>query len=292
MNHELKCWLEQVKAKWISDERYIARKYKKSTGKDLDLVNPQTFTAKIQWLKLYWRPAILTQCADKVEVRKFVAERTNAELIKKTYGVYDRVEDIDLDELPSAFVLKVNRGCKLNIFCPDKSKLDWEGSKKLLRRYMTTNQYYPTREWAYKNIVPRILCEEHLTPGGEDIGEFNFYCFNGTPRIVEVIHGSGGACGVNMFDLELNLLERKYSTPPLSFAPQKDEAFEAMREYAAALCQGFPFVRVDLFQVGGRVLFGELSFYPLGGMLAFRPTGFDGFLGSFLELPAPVAEGE
>jgi len=286
-------WMDRTKAELISDERYISRKYRRIVGKELDLHNPQRFTEKIQWLKLFWRPVILTKCADKIEVQGFVAERTGPELLKKLYGVYDRVEDIDLQSLPKAFVLKLNHGCKLNIFCADKSKLDWTRSKSQLREYMKTNHYYSSREWAYKNIVPRILCEEHLTPNGEDIHEYNFWCFNGKPWFVELaVHGSNCVLRGNMFDLELNVMERSYGAPPLLELPQKTPKYMDMLHCAENLCRDFPFVRVDLFKVNERFCFGELTFYPYGGIFRFRPAPLDDYFGSILALPGPVTEGD
>ena len=185
-------------------------------GKRLNLQNPRAFTEKIQWLKLNWRYDILTQCADKYEVRKFVEERIGPEILKELYGVYEKPEDIDINELPDAFVLKVNHGCKQNIFCKKKSELDWNHSVRLLKKYLKANYYYPYREWAYKNIVPRIICEEHLTKNGEILYEYGFYCYDGVPRLVEINEYKAELHRVNMFDLDLNLLENKYRFP--SFA--------------------------------------------------------------------------
>lgn len=271
---------------YISDEKYLTRKYKKRMGKRLNLQNPQAFTEKIQWLKLNWRYDILTRCADKYEVRKFVEGRVGPELLKKLYGVYDKVEDININQLPDAFVLKVNHGCKQNIFCTKKSELDWNHSVGLLKRYLKTKRYYRHREWAYKNIVPRIICEEHLTKDGETMYEYNFYCYSGVPRLVGIIENKTGCSRWNMFDLDLNLLERKYKMPALSEPIVKPAQFEKMVEYASKLSQEFPFVRVDLFYTNNRVYFGEMTFYPLAGLDQIRPESFDLFLGSYLQLPA------
>ena len=129
--------------------------------------NPRAFTAKIQWLKLNWRRDILTRCSDKYEVRKFVEERVGPEILKELYGVYNKVEDIDISRFPDAFVLKPTHGYDQNIFCQKKSKFDWNLSAGLLEKYLKYNHYRLHREWAYKNIVPRIICEEHLTKNEE-----------------------------------------------------------------------------------------------------------------------------
>jgi hypothetical protein len=249
------------------------------------LRKPQAFSEKIQWLKLNWRHDILTQCADKYEVRKFVTNRIGPELLKELYGVYEKTEDIDINQLPDAFVLKVNHGCRQNIFCPKKSELDWYQSAKLLNEYLKDNLYYTYREWAYKNIVPRIICEEYLTMDGEALYEYSFYCYDGVPRLVEIYEDNAGCTRGNMYDLNLKLLENKYKNPPLHEPITRPPQFDRMLEYAAKLSADFPFVRVDLLDVKNRIYFGEMTFYPLGGMAKIRPESFDYFLGSYLQLP-------
>jgi len=219
-------------------------------------------------------------------VRKFVEERIGPEILKKLYGVYDRVEDIDISRFPEAFVLKVTHGCKKNVFCKSKSEFDWNRSADLLKEYLKSNHYRLHREWAYKNIVPRIICEEYLTKRGETLYEYKFFCYDGVPRLVQIIEDNLAIRRQSMFDLDLNLLEVTSSLPPLLEPVAKPTHFEKMLEYASKLSGGFPFVRVDLFYVNTRVYFGEMTFYPSAGMYPFTPTSFDLILGSYLKLPS------
>lgn len=272
--------------RFISDKKYLALMYRIKIGKRLSMQNPQAFTEKIQWLKLNWRCDILTQCQDKYEVRKFVENRIGSESLKNLYGVYHKPEDIDINRLPDAFVLKVNHGCKQNIFCKKKSELDWNHTVSLLKEYLKNNLYYPHREWAYKNIVPRIICEQHLTKNGEILYEYGFYCYDGVPRVVEINEYQAELHRVNMFDLDLNLLENKYGSPPLQVTVTRTSQFGRMLEYSTILSKGFPFVRVDLLYVNNRIYFGEMTFYPLAGLCKLDPESFDYFLGSFLQLPS------
>ena len=282
----LRCFGKIFLDRHVSDEKYIRLLYRMKMGRCLNLIAPQTFSEKIQWLKLYWRQDILTQCADKYAVRKYVADRVGPELLKKLYGVYEKAEDVDLSRLPDAFVLKVNHGCKQNIFCRRKSEIDWNRSSRLLKEYLKDNLYYTYREWAYKNIVPRIICEEHLQKNGEPMYEYSFYCYDGVPRTVEIFEGEGGCSRGNMFDLNLNLLENKYKNHPLTLPVRRPLHFDRMLDYAEKLSAGFPFVRVDFLDVNNRVCFGEMTFYPLAGMARINPESFDYFLGSYLKLPA------
>lgn len=259
--------------------------YRRNLRRPLNLKNPRAFTEKIQWLKLNWRYDILTKCADKYEVRKFVEERIGPGLLKELYGVYKKPEEIDFNRLPDAFVLKVNHGCKQNIFCKNKSDLDWNSTTRLLRKYLRANLFPKSREWAYKKITPRIICEEHLTKDGETLYEYGFYCYDGVPRLVEINEYSPGSKRVNMFDIDLHLTENEYMDPPLSLPATKDPQYEKMLEDAAVLSKGFPFVRVDLIFVNHRIYFGEMTFYPLAGFGWIAPESFNYFLGSYLNLP-------
>lgn len=270
----------------IPDRIYLLLFYRRRMGRPLNLHNPRTFTEKIQWLKLNWRDDILTQCADKYEVRKFVQERIGPEILKELYGVYEKPEDIDINKLPDAFVLKVNRGCKQNIFCKKKSEFEWKHSFHLLKKYFKKDLYPIYREWAYKNITPRLICEEHLTKNDEMLYEYGFYCYDGVVRQVEINKYQADLFRVNMFDIDLNLLENKYGDPALQEPVTRTPQYEKMLEYAAVLSKGFPFVRVDLIYVNNRIYFGEMTFYPLAGLCKLDPDSFDYFLGSYLKLPA------
>ena len=276
----------------FSDRIFLLLVYRLRVGKRLDLHHPRSFTEKIQWLKLHWRDDIITRCSDKYEARTFVEERIGPEILKELYGVYEKPEDIDLNKLPDAFVLKVNHGCKQNILCKKKSNMDWNHTVRQLKKYLKENLYPTTREWTYKNIVPRILCEEHLAKNGEVLYEYGFYCYDGVPRLVEINEYQDELHRVNMFDLDLNLLENKYGSPPLPQPVIRPPQFDRMLEYSAILSQGFPFLRVDLLYVNNRIYFGEMTFFPLAGLLRLSPDSFDFYLGSYLQLPVlpPVLE--
>jgi hypothetical protein len=275
-----------VLGRCIPDRIFLSLYYRRRMRRRLNLQNPQSFTEKIQWLKLNWRDDILTECVDKYEVRNFVEERIGPEILKDLYGVYEKPEDIDINKLPDAFVLKVNHGSRQNIFCKKKSEIDWKHTLRLLKKYFKEDLYPIYREWAYKNIAPRIICEEHLTRNDETLYEYGFYCYDGVPRQVEINEDKAELHRVNMFDVDLNILENKYSSPALQAPVTRTPQYEKVLEYATILSQGFPFVRVDLLYVNNRIYFGEMTFYPLAGLCKLDPDSFDYFLGSYLKLPA------
>ncbi|MFO1488443.1 MAG: ATP-grasp fold amidoligase family protein [Verrucomicrobiota bacterium] len=271
----------------IPDETYMAWQYQQCLNKPLNLQNPQTFNEKIQWIKLNWRVDILTRCADKYEVRGFVQSRIGGDTLKALYGVYQNPDEINPDTLPDRFMLKVNHGCSQNIPCRNKSEMDWNKTRRQLRQFLKSNLFQHGREWSYKNIPPRILCEEYLE--GHPLMDYNIFCFDGVPRFVEVIADRMGSPRVNMFDLDWNPLQRIYATPPLGELFRRPSNFDQILKDAAALAQGFPFVRVDFFDDGRKIFFGELTFYPYNGLNPFKPETFDAFLGSFLKLPPKVS---
>ena len=277
--------LHKLYTKTISDRLYIKWKYEKRMGKHLDLLNPHTFYEKLQWLSLYWHDDLLTQCADKYEVRKFVAVRVGPHILKKLYNVYANANEIKFEELPNSFALKINHGSKKMILCRDKEQLDWDYSVRLLNAYLKNNNYYKFREWAYKNIKPVILCEEHLNVDGNAMHEYNFFCYNGVPRLVEIIEIIEDVRRIGMYDVDLNHLPRKYKTLPIINPVKATTEYYEMLSCASKLSKGFPFVRVDFSYTQNRIYFGEMTFYPLGGMTKYNPEDFDGFLGSYLKLP-------
>ena len=163
----LKLKFFQLIAIFIPDDVYVKWQYKRKLGKELNLISPVSFNEKLQWLKLNWKDEISTICADKYKVRDYVKDRIGDHVLTRLYGVYDRVEDIVLDNLPESFVLKITHGSGQNILCKNKKDVDWGYAFAFLKMYMAHNHYYYGREFPYKNIVPRIICEEFLDDEGK-----------------------------------------------------------------------------------------------------------------------------
>ncbi len=270
---------------FVSDEVFIKWRYRIVMGKKLNLTCPRSLNEKIQWLKLHWRDERLTVCADKYLVREYVARRCPDLTLNEIYGVFDKVEDIDVGQLPDSFVLKVNHGSGQNIFCRNKKDVDWKQARKLLKLYLHNNHYYAGREWAYKNIVPRILCEEYLEENGKPPTDYKFYCFNGQPRVIEVHFDRFGDHRNNLYDPDWNLLPIENDVPRLQGDVEKPLKLKEMCAAAAELARGMVFVRIDLYNIKGKIHFGEMTFYPASGTDQFASDGYDYLLGSFLKLP-------
>lgn len=267
----IRCWLVALRCAWqrllcrlVADEPYVRWQYRSIVGKELNLKDPRSFNEKIIWLKLFWRDPRLSLCADKYAVRDYVKERIGSHVLTRLYGAYERVEDIDLTKLPDSFVLKVAHGSGQNIICPDKSVVDWGNAFSLLKIYLGHNYYNYAREYAYKNIPARVICEEFLSDNGASPADYKVYCCGGVPQFVEVHFDRFEDHKFNLYDLQWNLLEVGVEFQKKAVLPKPD-FIDEMCAYSAQLSEGLVFVRVDWYHLNGRTYFGEMTFYPSGG---------------------------
>src|SRR5690554_2515997 len=196
--------------KFIPDKFYLKIKYRLKMGKKLDLNNPKTFNEKLQWLKLYDRKPEYTQMVDKYEVRKYIKDVIGEEYLIPLLGIYDSFEDIDFDKLPNEFVLKPNHTSGNVFICKDKSKIDYKKLKKGVSRWLKREYYWVHREWTYKNIKPRVICEKYLQ---ENITDYKFMCFNGEPKLIQ-IHRNRGSKNktLDFYDINWNKTEIRRET--------------------------------------------------------------------------------
>lgn len=272
----------------LPDRAFIKLFYWKTYGRFPNLDDPRTFDEKLQWYKLHYRDPLMTIVADKFEVRQYVQHRGLAYILNEIYGIYDTVEEVDLDGLPDSFVLKATHGSGMNIICRDKKQLEWNKSRKLLGKWLATNYYYDGRQWAYKNIRPRLICERYLE--NEEFGElidYKFYCYSDNPEVLFVCTDRFGPEGVkyNAYDMGWNRIYAYKGKPCSELTVDKPDNFIEMVEVARKLCKGFPFVRVDLYSVKGKIFFGELTFYPDNGICPFSPDKYNYFFGDLFVLP-------
>lgn len=254
---------------WLPDKTYLKVRYYQHFKKRLNLNNPQTFNEKLQWLKLYDRNSLYTNLVDKYEVRKYIAETIGEEYLIPLIGVWDRFEDIDFSKLPNQFVLKCTHDSGGLVICKDKSKLDIEVTRKKINNPLKRNFYYLGREWPYKNVKPRIICEELLkTKDGRLPIDYKFHCFSGEPDNVMVCIGrDSGSPKFFFFDTEWKLL--RYNVAGINaandFTLPKPKKIDEMFEIARELSIGLPFVRVDLYCEEEKIYLGELTFFPQSG---------------------------
>lgn len=275
---------------FIPEKPFLKMLYRLKMGHPLNLNNPESFTEKLQWLKLYDRNPQHTALVDKDAVKAIVADKIGAEHVIPTLGKWDSVESIDWGSLPDKFVLKTTHGGGGGgvVICKDKSKLDKAKAKATLNRSMKIDLYPRLREWPYKNVPKRIIAEEFID-GGEELKDYKFYCFNGEVKYVLVVQGRFGKqkC-YDYFDLNWNHLDfcdtNAINAPQL---PKKPENFDKMVEIAKNLSQDIPHVRIDLYNVDGKIYFGEYTFFDASGFARYNPPETDLLLGKHLMLPKP-----
>ncbi|WP_026514193.1 ATP-grasp fold amidoligase family protein [Butyrivibrio sp. LB2008] len=264
---------------------YLKYQYKKRVGKKLHFRNPINYTEKIQWAKINRKNPLLTQLSDKVEARKWVSSTIGEEYLIPIVGeVYTDAEDIDFDNLPEKYVIKLNTGSGFNIIVNDSSEINKEAAKNSLKKWMNSNYAYNSLELQYKDIIPRIYIEENLLEDGmSDLPDYKFFCFGGKvfcsyTRIKTYEGHTKGEVG--FFDRDYNLMPY-YRADYASLKEQLDKPknYEKMVEIAEKLSYGFSHVRVDLYNISGKIYFGEMTFTTNSGYIRFVPEEFDRILG-------------
>lgn len=271
----------------ISPTLFVKYKFKKVFGYKINLRDPKTFNEKLQWIKLYWKSNIMVKCADKYAVRDYVACKGLSDILNDLYYVYDNPDDIKWDILPNSFVIKMNNGCGTNIICRDKSNMDWDRVVSKIKCWMNKDYSLISGEWFYKEMQPRIMIEKYLVDEKlDDLRDFKFACFNGEPKYVIVHTGRGGYNHNAIFyDMNWEKIPVKIRDYGVDENIEKPKQFSYMIEIAKKLSEEIPFVRVDLYEVGDRVIFGEMTFLPTSGFMKYEPDTYDYLWGQWLTLP-------
>lgn len=270
----------------LDDLEFISRQFEYRMGYRPNLDFPKTFNEKIQWLKLHDRNPQYTQLVDKYEVKKYISDKVGDEYIVPTLGIYDSFDEIDFTKLPKQFVLKCTHDSGSVVICKNKAEFDINSAKEILEKKLKRNYYWVGREWPYKNVKRKIIVEKYMTLSADMI-DYKFMCFNGIPKIIftctERFEGEG--LKVTFFDLNWNKLEFERHYPSSRKKINRPQNFELMIKIARELSKGIPFVRVDFYEIERKVYFGELTFYPGGGMEEFEPKEWDRILGDWIGLP-------
>lgn len=259
--------------------------YRISHGKKLDLKNPKGFNEKILWLKLnnYMNNPTIIQCADKYAVRRYIKDKGYGINLVNLLAVYKSVDEIDWNSLPGKFAMKLNYGCGFNIICTDYSQFNRQDAITKLNRWMKSQYYLSHSEMQYKHVERKIIVEEFIeTRSGEFPADYKFYCFNGEPKcLLFCSEREEGHTLKTLFDLEGNILNYRDDTVKQNFP--NPICFNEMLELCRGLADGFPFVRVDLYDRDGKVVFGELTFTPAGGTGHYNSDG-DRILGELIRI--------
>ena len=299
----------------FSDRRFLELVHPLRTSHQLCLDEPKRFNDKIQYLKLYDRKPLYTTLSDKVSAKDFAAGILGPEAIIPTLGVYDRVGDIPWESLPSSFVLKCTHDSGGLVICRDKAasdlsaaldrpaasdltaapdreaSFDRDAACAKLEACLKRRFFYQSREWCYKDIKPRILCEPLMGDERQkdSLIDYKFFCFNSKPRFMYISSGleDHSTARISFADLEGRPLPfRRSDYRPFEGQLPLPQNLPALVDAASRLAAAVPapFLRVDLYEIGGKPYFSEFTFYPNGGYLPFDPPEWDEKIGEMLNL--------
>ena len=270
----------------VPDKKYLNMWYKVIFGKKINFKKPKTFNEKLQCLKIYDRNPKYIKLVDKYEVKKYIADKIGEEYIIPTLGIWDSIEDVDFASLPEQFVIKCTHDSGSTILCDDKKTFDVESAKNKLSKKLKENLFWWGREWPYKDVKPRIIAEKFMSDGSiDDIRDYKFMCFDGVVHNCFVCSDRKKNLKVTFYDLDWNVLPFERHYPKSSVPIDKPLNFNKMIELAKILSKGIPFVRVDFYEVNGKIYFGELTFFPGCGFEEFTPEEWDYKLGDLIKIP-------
>lgn len=271
----------------MPDDTYLKLKYWLMMGAKLEIDNPRTFNEKLQWLKMYDRKPQYQDMVDKYKVRDYIAREIGDEYLVPVHGVYNNFDEIKFEDLPNEFVLKPNHTSANVFICKDKSRIDYDVLRSEVDTWLKKNYYWIHREWPYKNIKPKIICEKFLVDeSGQELKDYKFMCFNGEPKVIQVMSGrSNNQYYIDHFDQnwnKINLPRKTHKNNPKQI--RKPKELKKMISLSEKLSKGIPFSRIDLYETEKGVFFGEITFFPMSGYMDFEFKKDDLTLGGWINI--------
>ena len=266
---------------------YLGLLYRLRFKRKLNWSDPKTYNEKLQYMKVNCRDETMTQDVDKYAVREKVGDKVGATILIPIIAVYNTVDEIDFAELPDQFVLKCTHGTHCSIICKDKSCFDVESARKKIKSWMNHNYYYDSREWPYKNVKPRILIEKYIKDAAGELIDYKFMCFDGKVKLILVhqdINNEKGKHTLDLYTPDWELTDIEWGIPRSGKPIPKPELLDECIRISEILSKGKPHVRVDLYIVDNKVLFGELTYYTAAGFKPFRNYEDDLMLGSWINI--------
>ncbi|CVH77512.1 hypothetical protein BN3658_01141 [Coriobacteriaceae bacterium CHKCI002] len=277
---------------FVGDVPMVKTLYRLNTGKRLNLERPRTFNEKIQWYKLHYRNPMMTRCADKLLAKEYVREKGFGSIVTPVYAVWETAREMDFSQLPSRCILKCNHNSDGAVVWDREKMGEVEDIRKRFELMLGNNAFWGSREWCYRDIVPKVFAEELLVPRAGGLIDWNVFCFQGIPKLVlcnaglmnddgshaEVARRAAFDAGFNYLDIETSMMRipEGWISKPLFF--------EEMLHIASALSAPFPHVRVDFFQVDDQMRFGEMTFYSSSGYAEWKPEEWQYRMGDWFEL--------
>lgn len=277
--------------KWVPDKIYLSVIYRILLNEKMNIKNPLSYTQKLQWLKVYDKKERYHILVDKYKVRKYVSDKIGEEYLIPLINVYENVEEIKWDELPREFVLKATHTSGDVIICKNKLDLDKEKCIKEMQGWLKRDYYSFFREWPYKNLTPRIVCEEFISEIGDVPVDYKIMCFSGKPKIIQVHHGRFSNHTIEYYDIcwnKIDIYSEGYSIA--TNVTRRPQQLNKMLEIAQKLSTGLPQSRIDLYLVNNKIFFSEITFFDGAGFDKFYPEEYNDYLGSLINLEEIIYE--
>ena len=278
----------------MTDKAFLKLKYSIEMGEKINLDNPRTFDEKLQWLKLYNRKDLYTTMVDKYEAKDYVSSIIGKEYVIPTLGVYENFDQIDFGELPNRFVIKCTHDSGGLFIVKDKKSLNIDEVRRKIEKCLKRNYYYCGREWPYKNVKPRIIIEKYMVDeSGYELKDYKFFCFGGKVHYIQVDFDRFKGHKKNIYDRNWKFqnVQINYPNSP-DCNIKKPVQLKKMIEFAEKLSKDQPFLRVDFYDIKGKIYFGELTFFPGSGFMTFDPKEWNRKLGDLIELELSLKKKE
>ena len=274
---------------WVPDSLYLKVLYRVIMGRKLNLKNPKEYNEKLQWLKLNDRKPEYSTMVDKYEVRGYIGDLLGDKYLIPCLGIYDSVDDIDIDALPDRFVLKCTHDSGSVEICKDKSSFDIEGARHRLSQAMKRNYYATYREWPYKYVKPRIIAEGYLEGDGGDLKDYKVMCFNGEAKIIEVHENrfvEGKVHTQTFYDREWNIVPlTQIETVTVDRPGERPRQLDEILRLSELIAKNMYHARIDWYIEGDKIYFGEITFFDGSGFESFSTPEMERMLGDMINLP-------
>lgn len=285
----------------LPDKVYLRKLYKCRMDKCINFNCPRTYNEKLQWLKLYDRKPEYTTMVDKYAVRDYIRHKVEREgttcselglYFIPIIGVWEKAEEIDFESLPNQFVLKCNHDNGV-IICKDKGKINIDATKMQLQSRLDRNYYKKNREWPYKNVKRKVICEKLMQGKNQiDLIDYKFFCFDGKVKCVLIVTGRFNDIREDYFDSDFVHLPLKKGGLNATGAINPPNNFEKMKTIAEIISKGLIHLRVDFYEINNKIYFGELTFFDGGGFEKFNPEKWDFVFGEWIHLPIEKCKDE
>lgn len=279
------------KKNYLTDEQFAKQMYQNQRKMELNLNNPVSYDEKVWYLKLHEKDELKKRCTDKVTVREYVKECGLEHILNEIYGVYNSFEEIPFSRLPDTMFVKCSHTSGCNVIYR-KDNFDYKYYKHEFEFWMKRDYYWGSREWNYRGIVPKIICEKVLRDReGKLPLDYKFFCFNGCVKFMSLDIGVAEESGEhaeeyyrNLYDTEFKLMPVRETRDNYLGEITKPDNFELMIDYANKLSKPFKHCRVDFYNLGGKIYFGEITFHHGGGVNHFIPDEWENIIGSWINI--------